>query len=139
MEVFADMANKELTEIGNLALEPDQLPKLSDFCSVYAQSEALDLVRSKIPLDQIIVAYHHAIASRISRLVSRLGINKDLVIVGGLANNPGIVYWLNKVLNVNSLPSKPEWDPSLTVALGAALFADASCRSRKKTVHKLQL
>jgi len=128
MEVFADLAKKEITEMGNIALEPDQFPKLSDFCVVYARSEALDLIRSKVPLDQVVVAYHHAMAKRISILVTRLGVKKDFVIVGGLAKNPGIVYWLESILKVSDLAPKPEWDPMLTVALGAALFADAFYR-----------
>ena len=69
MESFADLVRKEVTEIGNIALQSDQFPKLSDFCAVYAQSEALDLMRSKVPVEQVIAAYHHAMAKRISTLV----------------------------------------------------------------------
>ena len=53
---------------------------------------------------------------------------KDFVIIGGLAKNPGIIDWVESILKVSRLAPKPEWDPALTVALGAALFADAFCR-----------
>jgi predicted CoA-substrate-specific enzyme activase len=128
LEIFADLVQKDVTEMGSIALELDQFPKISDFCPVYARSEALDLIRAKVPLNQIIAAYHYAMAKRISVLVARLGVKKDFVSVGGLAKNPGIVYWLDKILKVNSSPSKPEWDPVLTAALGAALFADGAYR-----------
>jgi len=128
METFADLVNKEVTEIGNIALQSDQFPKLSDFCAVYAQSEALDLIRSKVPLEQVIAAYHYAMAKRISILVGRSGVKKDFVIIGGLAKNPGIIDWLESILKVSRLAPKPAWDPALTAALGAALFADASHR-----------
>jgi benzoyl-CoA reductase subunit A len=128
MEVFADLVKKDVTEMGRIALELDQFPKISDFCPVYTRSEALDLIRAKVPLNQVIAAYHYAMAKRISVLVTRLGVKKDFVSVGGLAKNPGIVYWLDKILKVSSSPSKPEWDPMLTAALGAALFADAVYR-----------
>lgn len=49
---------------------------------------------------------------------------KDFVIIGGLAKNPGITHWVEKLLAVPSLAPKPEWDPALVPALGAALFAD---------------
>jgi predicted CoA-substrate-specific enzyme activase len=124
METFADLVKKELTEIGKIALQSDQFPKLSDFCAVYAQSEALDLIRSKVPLEQVIAAFHYAMAKRISTLVARSGVKKDFVIIGGLAKNPGIIDWVESILKVNRLAPKPEWDPTLTVALGAALFAD---------------
>lgn len=128
MEGFADLVKKEVTEIGCIALQSDQFPKLSDFCTVYAQSEALDLIRSKVPLEKVIAAYHYAMAKRISTLVARSGMKKDFVIIGGLAKNPGIINWVESNLKVSRLAPKPEWDPTLTTALGAALFADAFYR-----------
>ena len=50
---------------------------------------------------------------------------KDLVIIGGLAMNPGIINWLENILEVNRLAPKPEWNPTLIGALGAALFSDS--------------
>ena len=125
METFADLVKKEVTQIGNIALQSDKFPKLSDFCAVYAQSEALDLIRSKVPIEQVIAAYHYAMAKRISTLVARSGVKKDFVIIGGLAKNPGIIDRLESILKVSKLAPKPEWDPALTSALGAALFANA--------------
>jgi predicted CoA-substrate-specific enzyme activase len=132
MEAFADLVKKEVTEIGNVALQSDQFPKLSDFCVVYAQSEALDLIRSKIPLEQVIAAYHYAMARRISTFVARAGIKKDFVIIGGLAKNPGIIDSLESNLKISRLAPKPEWDPQVAVALGAALFSDAFYRKDLK-------
>jgi (R)-2-hydroxyacyl-CoA dehydratese activating ATPase len=70
-------------------------------------------------------------AKRISTLVARSGVKKDFVIIGGLAKNPGIIDWLESILKVSSLAPNPEWDPTLTVALGAALFADAFYRRQQ--------
>jgi len=131
METFANLVKKEIKDIGNIALQSDQFPKLSDFCTVYAQSEALDLIRSKIPLEQVIAGYHHAMAKRISTLVARSGVKKDFVIIGGLAKNPGITDRLETILKISRLAPKPEWDPALAVALGAALFADAFYRRQQ--------
>jgi benzoyl-CoA reductase subunit A len=125
METFADLVQKEVAEIGNIALQSDQFPKLSDFCAVYAQSEALDSIRSKVPLEQVIASYHNAMAKRLSILVARAGLKKDFVIIGGLAKNPGIIHWLESILKVSRLAPKHEWDPALAVALGAALFAES--------------
>ena len=124
LETFADLVKKDVTEMGNTALQSEKFPQLSDFCAVYAQSEALDLIRSKVPVEQVIAAYHCAMAKRISTLVVRSGVKKDFVIIGGLTKNPGIIGWLESHLKVNRLPPKPEWDPLFTTALGAALFAD---------------
>jgi predicted CoA-substrate-specific enzyme activase len=134
METFADLVKKEVTEIGKIALQSDQFQKLSDFCTVYAQSEALDLVRSKVPLEEVIAGYHHAMAKRISTLVGRAGMKKDFVIIGGLAKNPGITVRVESILNVSRLAPKPEWDPAVIVALGAALFADGFNRQQPSDI-----
>ncbi len=131
MEAFADLVKKEITDIGNIALQSGQFPKLSDFCTVYAQSEALDLIRTKMPVEQVIAGYHHAMARRISTLVARSGVKKDFVIIGGLAKNPGIMDRLESILKIGRLAPKREWDPALITALGAALFADAFYRRQQ--------
>jgi len=132
MEAFADLVNKDVTEIGDIALQSVKFPKLSDFCAVYAQSEALDLIRSKVPLEQVIAGFHDAMAKRISTLVARSGVKKDFVIIGGLAKNPGIINRLESILKVSRLAPNPEWDPTVTAALGAALFAEAFYRRALK-------
>ncbi len=133
LETFSGLVKRDMTEMGNIALQYEKFPKFSDFCVVYAQSESMDLMRSKVPLEEVIVGYHYAMAKRISTLVARAGIKKDFVIIGGLARNPGIVYWLDKILKVANIAAKPEWDPAFVVALGAALFADTFCRMRSNT------
>jgi activator of 2-hydroxyglutaryl-CoA dehydratase len=75
-------------------------------------------------VEELIAAYHYAMAKRISTLAGRAGVKKDLVIIGGLAKNPGIIHWVESILKMSRLDSKPEWDPALVPALGAALFAD---------------
>ena len=124
MEAFADLVRKDVAEIGNIALRSDRFQKLSDFCTVYAQSEALDLMRSKVPAEEVIAGYHCAMARRISTLVARAGVKKDLVIIGGLAKNPGIIHSVESNLKASVLAPKPEWGPQAIVALGAALIAD---------------
>ena len=132
LESFASLVKKDITEIGSISLRSDKFPKLSDFCPVYAQSEALDLIRSKVPVEQLIAAYHDAMAKRIATLVARSGVSKDFVIIGGLAKNPGITDRVEHILKTSRLSPKPEWDPALTVALGAALFADSFSRRAVK-------
>lgn len=129
MESFADLVGKDVAEIGSISLQGGKSPKLSDFCPVYAQSEALDLIRTRVPLEQLIAAYHEAMAKRIATLVARLGMAKDFVIIGGLAKNLGITNRLEGILKMSRLAPNPEWDPALTVALGAALFAESYSRS----------
>lgn len=124
IEAFGDLVKKDLAEMADIALQYDKFPRLGDFCSVYAQSEALDLIRSKVPVEELIAGYHYAMARRISTLVDRSGVKKDFVVIGGLAKNPGIMNWVESILKVSRLAIKTEWDPALIPALGAALYAD---------------
>lgn len=136
LETFANLAQKDVSEIATIALRSDKLSKLGDFCAVYAQSEALDLLRSKAPFEEVVAGYHHAMARRISTLVGRAGLTKDFVIIGGLAKNPAITNWVESNLKVGSLAPKPDWDPALIVALGAALFADSFSREGHSWQHE---
>jgi predicted CoA-substrate-specific enzyme activase len=131
MESFADLVRKDVTEIGDIALQSKELLRLSDFCSVFSLSEALDSILNKVPAEQVIAGYHNAMAKRISTLVAKLGLKEDLVIIGGLARNPGIINELENILEVKRLAPEPEWDSALMVALGAALFADAFYRRQQ--------
>jgi predicted CoA-substrate-specific enzyme activase len=124
IEAFGELVRKDLAEMADIALRFNKFPRLGDFCSVYAQSEALDLIRSKVPVEELIAGYHYAMARRISTLVDRAGVKKDLVIIGGLARNPGIVNQVESILKVSRMAPEPAWDPALIPALGAALYAD---------------
>jgi benzoyl-CoA reductase subunit A len=130
IETFADLAGKDLSEIANIALQSKKFSILSDFCTVYVQSEALDLLRSTVPPEEVIAGYHRAMAKRISTLVGRAGLKEDFVVIGGLAKNPAIIDSLESNLKVTRLAPRPEWDPQLIVALGAALFAEAFQRKK---------
>lgn len=138
MEVFADLLGKDLTGMGDIAVQTGEFPKLSDFCAVYAQSEILDLIQSEVPPEQAIAAYHYAMAKRISTLTARSGVKKDFVIIGGLAKNAGITAWIERILQVSRLAPKSEWDPALTTALGAALFADTFYRRQHSDSNHAQ-
>lgn len=131
IEAFGGLVRKDLAETAEIAIRSDKFPKLSDFCAVYAQSEALDLIRSKVPVEELIAGYYYAMARRISTLVDRLGMKKDFVIIGGLARNPGIVSLVESILKVSRLAPGPEWDPVLIPALGAALYADGFCKRQE--------
>jgi benzoyl-CoA reductase subunit A len=134
LESFADLVQKDITEIGHIAFNCDELLRLSDFCSVFSLSEALDSVLNRVPTGQVIAGYHNAMTRRISTLVNKLGLEDDLAIIGGVAGNPGIIKWLEKILGVSRLEPKPEWDSILTVALGAAIFADGSYRVQQSDI-----
>jgi benzoyl-CoA reductase subunit D len=60
-------------------------------------------------------------ADRVSSMVHRLGINLEVVLVGGVAKDVGFVDSLKRNLGINLLiPEYPEYAGALGAALAAA-------------------
>ena len=124
LEVFADLIRVPIREMDKVSLDVDQdPPPVSNTCVIFAKAEALALLRQGWSKEKVAAAYHIAMANRIVDLLSRVGVEKDFVITGGVAKNMGIVRRLERILNIKSL--EPRMDPILAGALGAGLFAKA--------------
>lgn len=124
LEVFADLISVPIQELGKVSLSVDQEPPpVSNTCVIFAKAESLALLRKGWPKERVAAAYHSAMADRIVDLLTRVGLEKDFVITGGVAKNMGIVQRLERLLNVKALEAK--MDPILAGAVGAGLFAKA--------------
>jgi len=124
LEVFADLIGVPIEELGkvslNLAEEP---PPVSNTCVIFAKAESLALLRQGWLKEKVAAAYHLAMVDRIIDLLTRVGIEKDFVITGGVAKNIGIVSRIERNLGIKPLEAR--LDPILAGAIGAALFAKA--------------
>jgi len=124
LEVFADLIGVPVQELGKVSLSVDQEPPpVSNTCVIFAKAEALALLRQGWLKERVAAAYHAAMADRIVDLLTRVGVEKDLVTTGGVAKNAGVVQRLERLLGIKPLP--PRMDPILAGAIGAALFAKA--------------
>jgi bzd-type benzoyl-CoA reductase Q subunit len=131
MEVFADLLNVPIDEIGELSLHiSEEPPPVSSTCVVFAKSEASGLLRVGWPKERVIAAYCSAMAHRVVTLLERIGMEKDFAITGGIAKNVGVVSRIEKELGVQAL--KPLVDTQLAGAIGAALFAKALAEKERK-------
>ncbi len=131
MEVFADLLNVPINEIGELSLSVDEEPPpVSSTCVVFAKSEASGLLRAGWPKERVIAAYCSAMAHRVVTLLERIGMEKEFAITGGIAKNVGVVSRLEKELGVKALT--PRVDTQLAGAIGAALFAKALVEKEKR-------
>jgi len=89
-------------------------------CAVFAESELVSLIHSQTPKADMARAVHDAIADRIGSLVRRVGMEKEVLLIGGVARNVGVLESLKRELDAEIfVPETPE-----TVgAYGAALLA----------------
>jgi benzoyl-CoA reductase subunit D len=90
-------------------------------CAVFAESEVVSLVHAKTAKPDIARAVHDAIASRITSMVRRIGIEQDIVLIGGLSKNKGFVESLKRSLETDKLLVPAEAD--FVGAIGAALVS----------------
>lgn len=124
LEVFADLIGIPIEELGRVSLSaPEEPPPVSNTCVIFAKAESIALLRQGWPKEKVAAAYHLAMVDRIIDLLTKVGIEKDFAITGGVAKNIGIVSRLEKNLGIK--PLEPKLDPILAGAMGAALFAKA--------------
>jgi activator of 2-hydroxyglutaryl-CoA dehydratase len=80
----------------------------------------VSLIHKQESKPEIARAIFEAMADRVSSMVHRLGVNPDVVLVGGVAKDVGFLTALKKKLGVDVLIPKY---PAYAGALGAALVA----------------
>lgn len=118
IEAMARALEVKLEEIGPLSPKAKKTISMNAQCTIFAESEVVSLIHEKASKADIARAIHDSIANRIASLARRLGIQKDVVLVGGVAKNFGFVSSLQRTLGVDLLvPEEPEF----VGALGAAL------------------
>lgn len=119
-EAMARALEVPLEEFGPLSLKSQKEIPMNAQCAVFAESEVVSLVHAKTPKEDIAKAVHDAIASRISSMVRRVGIEPAVALIGGMAYNIGFADSLKRDLETELLIPP---DPEYTAAIGAALVA----------------
>lgn len=120
-EAMARALERPLTEFAQLALSSTKSIPMNAQCAVFAESEVVSLIHAKTPHEDISRAVHDSIADRIISMVRRVGIEKEVMLIGGVAFNVGFVSSLNRGLNLEVVvPDHPEYVGALGAALTAA-------------------
>lgn len=111
----------DLREFGEKSLESTANIPMNAQCTVFAESEVVSLIHQNTEKKDIARAVHIAIAARVGSMARRVRVEGDVVLLGGLAYNPGFRRCLMENLEVVRLlvPESPEFAD----ALGAALIA----------------
>ena len=119
-ETMARALEVKLEDMGALSQKSQKSVPMNAQCAVFAESEVVSLIHSKHSKEDIAHAIHDAIADRIASMVRKIGMEKDIALVGGVSKNIGFVEALKRDLDVDLFI--PE-DPEYSCALGAALVA----------------
>ena len=102
-----------------MSLDSDKSIPMNAQCAIFAESEVVGLIHAKTAKVDISKAIHDAMASRIVSMIRRIGVNEDIVMIGGVGLNPGFVGSLKAELDISDIYI-PE-DPAFGAAVGAAV------------------
>ncbi|MBD5801973.1 R-phenyllactate dehydratase activator [Azoarcus sp. Aa7] len=120
-EAMSRALQLSLKEFGEASLKSDKSIPMNAQCTVFAESEVVSLIHSSTPKEDIAKAVLDAVASRVCAMVRRVGIEGNVVLIGGMGHNPGFVQSLKNAMEVEEvlLPELPEF----VSAIGCALIA----------------
>ena len=121
IEAMGRALETPLEEMGPLALTSDKEIPMNAQCAIFAESEVVGLIHAKTDKPDISKAIHDAMASRIVSMIRRVGVNEDVVMIGGVGYNPGFVAAMKRELKLDNIQI-PE-DPEFGAAVGAAVVA----------------
>ncbi len=118
IEAMSRALETPLEQMGPLALSSNNSIQMNAQCTIFAESEVVGLIHAKTAKKDISKAIHDAIAGRIVSMIRRIGVNPDVVIMGGVAYNSGFVGALQRELCLEKvyIPEFPEY----AAATGAA-------------------
>jgi benzoyl-CoA reductase subunit D len=121
IETMSRALDIPLADMGLLALKSDKEIPMNAQCVVFAESEVVGLIHANAEKKDISRAIHNAMASHVVSMIRRIGVNPEVVMLGGVAYNPGFVAAMKRQLAVEKLliPENPEFG----AAVGAALIA----------------
>ena len=132
LEVIANALGITIEEMGKTGLEGKNPAQISNICTVFAEQEVVSRLTEGVPVNDLVAGVLESLASRVTRMVKRIHLEKEIVITGGGAKNIGLVKALSDKLGYAALVP-PE--PLLTGAVGAALLGkDAFNKAIKKGV-----
>ncbi|HEY31823.1 MAG TPA: CoA activase [Dehalococcoidia bacterium] len=115
-------------EMAKASLQSTQSIPMNAQCAVFGESEVVSLIHAKTPKHDIARAVHDAIAGRIGSVARIVGLEKDVVMIGGVAKNTGFVESLKRELATDVLiPDEPDF----VGALGAAVAAETGVIEEK--------
>jgi len=135
VEAMARALEVSMEEMSKATLQSTQTLSINAQCAVFGESEVVSLIHQKTPKPDIARAVMNAIAGRVASVARVVGLEPDVVMVGGMAKNVGFVDSLKKSIDMNVLV--PE-DPDYMGALGAAEAALAGAITEEVKARVLE-
>jgi predicted CoA-substrate-specific enzyme activase len=121
LEIISAALQIPLTEVSSCIMEAGEDVDITAQCAVFAESEVIAHVNDGKPVGAILAGIINALGRGLVTVASRLSVQEDIVLSGGMAKNDALVNIVEKNLGKSVQIASP--DPQLLAALGAALLA----------------
>jgi predicted CoA-substrate-specific enzyme activase len=122
LQQMAKLMQMPLEEMAALSLQARGRADITSTCAVFAESEVISHVHREppTPKEDIVAGIYYSVVNRIISLCKRIGIERDVAVTGGVAQNRGLIKILEDELG---FPVFVPEAPQLVAALGAAVVA----------------
>jgi predicted CoA-substrate-specific enzyme activase len=119
LKVMSDILQIPISEMDHEKYHSEKKQKLSNVCSVFAESEAISYLSHGTPREEILAGTFAAIEDQLVSLLSRIDIHADVILTGGTARNRVITNHLAEIIGY---PIHVPESPEMIAAIGAALL-----------------
>ncbi len=122
VQQMAKLMGVSLEEMSALSFRARSRAEISNTCAVFAESEVISHIHRDppTPMPDLAAGIYASMAGRILAILKRIGVEREVAIVGGVAKNSGLIRILEEALGFNVIV--PE-EPRIVAALGAAIIA----------------
>jgi benzoyl-CoA reductase subunit D len=122
IEAMARVLEVTIEEMGRICLQSDKKTAMNAQCVIFAESEVVGLVHARTAKPDISKAILDSMASRIVPMIHQVGVNPEVVMIGGVAHNPGFMAAMRRELKLEKIliPQNPEFGAAIGAAVTAA-------------------
>jgi predicted CoA-substrate-specific enzyme activase len=125
LDVMANILQLQVSELEDYALRSQAPVKISSTCTVFAESEVISQLSQNVELTDLIAGICNSVASRVTALAKRNGVQDLVCMSGGVAQNDGVRVALERELKTRVIAVE---NAQYMGALGAAIAAWEKCK-----------
>ena len=130
LEGIAKTLKVELKDLGALSLSGQNPVTIVSICTLFTQFDVMHLIVEGADKADIAAGVAKSMATRMHKLLRKVGVKKEVAITGGVAKNQGVVKYLEEIIKGEIFQFR-DIDPQIMGALGAALFAKEEMEKNK--------
>jgi predicted CoA-substrate-specific enzyme activase len=128
LKMVANILETNGDRMSELALKSKTNLEIQSTCAVFAESEIISLIHDGAKPEDILRGFFKGLAGRIYSQLLEIGINEDVVAIGGIARIQALISALEEMAGCQiQVPQNPD----IVGALGAAIISQES-RSKLK-------